>query len=165
MKTTLFFLESAHDNREVILRPSKDVHISTIYREDPLPWKNGEGVKITHRPYICITYPSFMLNPKDIALATWDKRWNGYEQTEENGYTMLFFYYRHTFLTVLYDLEGAGLFRVTQRHLPSPNSEDMFKFFINARSPYQWSYNIGCTFLQVPFLVWRKVKRKKMNLL
>ena len=160
MKTTLFFLESVQDNREVVLRHSKDVHISTIYKEDPFPWENGEGIKITHRSYICIAYPSLMIEPKDIKLSTWDKRWNGYEYKEENGYTMLFFYYHHTFLTILYDLERTGLFRVTQRHLPSSYGDDMFKFYMNPHSPYQWSYNIACSFLQLPFLAWNRLRRK-----
>lgn len=161
MRTELTFTDSI-DKRVAILKHAKDVHFKREVRKDHLEWTDGNGNKLENREYIVITFPkNKQVDLTKIEIKRDELYSIGYKVNDLGEMMELLFYDRITFCWRLYELEKAGLCKVTQRIIPDSESGELFHYYINARGFKEYGYNIMGMLIQLSYDLYKKKREIK----
>lgn len=166
MKTILKFEECYDSKQTVIFRHDKDVQIYKETRRDHLQWKDMNGNLIENVNYIVICFPKS--KQVDISLIknikAKDKITLGLLINERDEDVEILMYDQLTFTWRIQVLEKAGLFKVSQRSIPNwEENGELFPCYINAKGIKEISYNVLSILIQLPFVVYKMKKVKRVS--
>lgn len=162
MKTILKFEECDTSKETVILRHRKDVQIYKEVRKFHTPWKGYDVFE--DRKYIVIRFPKSKQVDLSKIESIKDRISLGLLITELDEEIEILMYDQFTFTWRIRVFEDAGLFKVSQRRIPNwEEYGELFPVYLNARGIKEISYNVLFILIELPFVVYKMKKVKRVS--